>query len=50
MQGISQDPRKVEALTNMPPPKTKNELQSIPGILNYLSKFSPVTADVGKPL
>ena len=36
----------MEALTNMPPPKSKKELQSFLGILNYLSKFSPVTTKV----
>ena len=45
-QGVSPDPRKVQALTDMLPPKTKKELQSCLGILNYLSNFSPVIAEV----
>ena len=44
------DPMKVQALTDMPPPNSKKELQSFFGILNYLSTFSPVTAEVCKPL
>ena len=46
--GVSLDPRKVQVLTDMPPPKSKKELQSFLGILNYLSKFSPMTAEVCK--
>ena len=39
-QGVGPDPRKVQALTEMPPPKCRKELQTFLGILNYLSKFS----------
>ena len=46
---VSQDSAKVKALTDMPPCKTKRELQLFIGIVNYLSKFSPVTADISKP-
>ena len=35
--GVSPDLMKVKALTNMPPPKSKKEMQSFLGILNYLS-------------
>ena len=48
--GLSSDPRKVQVLMNMPPPSHKNELQSFLGILNYLSKFSPMTAEICKLL
>ena len=34
----------------MPPPNNKKELQALPGIINYLGKFSPGTADVSDPL
>ena len=49
-QGVSPDPRKAQALTDMPLPKTKKELQSFLSILNYLSRFSPMTAEVCEPL
>ena len=49
-QSVSSDPRKVLALTDMPPLKMKEELQSFLGIPNYLSKLSPVTAEVCEPL
>ena len=34
----------------MPAPKNKKELQAFLGIINYLGKFSPGTAEVCKPL
>ena len=34
----------------MPVPKNKRELQSFLGIINYLRKFSPGTAEVCEPL
>ena len=46
---MSPDPAVVKALTNMPPPKAKREPQSFLGIVNYLSKFSPMTAEVCEP-
>ena len=48
--GVSPDPRKVQALTNLPPARSKKELQSFLGILNYLCKFSPKGAEVCKLL
>ena len=43
-------PRNVQALMSMPPPKCKEELQSVLGIVNYICKLSPMTAEVYKPL
>ena len=42
---IQPDPQKCKALLEMPPSKTKKELQTFLGIINYLGKFSPSTAD-----
>ena len=50
MSGVSPDPRNVETLMAMTLPKWKKEFQSFLGILNYLSKFSPMTAEVSEPL
>ena len=47
---IQLDPHKIRALTEMPAPKNKKGLQSFLGIINYLSKFSPDTLEVCKPL
>ena len=34
----------------MPPPNSKKELKAFLGIINYLGKFSPSTADICEPL
>ena len=43
-------PTKIKALTDMPVPNNKEELQAFLGITNYLGQFSPGTADVCDPL
>ena len=48
--GVQLDLRKISALTEMPAPKNKKELQAFLGIINYLSKFSPDMSEVCKPL
>ena len=49
-RGVQPDPQKIKALMDMPPPNNKEELQVFLGIINYLGKFSPGTADVCDPL
>ena len=49
-EGIQPDPQKIRALTEMPVPKNKKELQAFLGIINYLSKFFPDMSEVCKPL
>ena len=49
-KGVQPDLQKVRALTKMPEPKNKRELQAFLGIVNYLGKFSPGTAEVCEPL
>ena len=49
-QGVSPDQRKLQVPTDMPPQKMKKELQLFLGILNYISKFSPATAEVCEAL
>ena len=39
--GVKPDPRKVQAIKNLPEPKSEALLQSFLGIVNYLSQFSP---------
>ena len=48
--GVKTDPRKLKVLPEMPPPKTKKELQAFLGIINYLSKFSLSTANICESL
>ena len=43
-EGVKPDPRKIDAVQNLPEPRTEALLQSFLGIVNYLSRFSPNTA------
>ena len=49
-RGVQPDPQKIKTLIDLPPPNNKKELQAFLGIINYLCKFSPGTADVCDPL
>ena len=49
-RGVQPDPKIIKALTDMPAPNNKKELQAFFGIINYLGKFSPGTADACDPL
>ena len=48
--GVQTNPQKLKALTNMPPPKTKKELQTFYGKINYLGRFSPSKAHICETL
>jgi hypothetical protein len=48
--GIRPSPEKVNAILEMPPPKTLTELKSLCGMMNYLSKFTEGLATVIKPI
>ena len=39
--GVKPDPRKIDAIKNLPEPRKEALLQSFLGIVNYLSQFSP---------
>ena len=44
-KGLSPDPRKVEAMTNMPIPSNKTNLQSFIGMCNFFSSYVPHLTD-----
>ena len=48
--GVKPDPQKLKALMGMSPLKNNKELQAFLGIINYLGKFSPSTANMSEPL
>ena len=45
-EGVKPDPRKIDAIKNLPEPRTGALLQLFLGIVNYLSRFSPNIAKV----
>ncbi|XP_073251790.1 uncharacterized protein [Porites lutea] len=48
--GLKPDPEKVSAIKNMPKPRSKPEVLTLLGFVNYLSKFLPKLSDVSAPL
>ena len=49
-QGYSPDLEKVQGITEMPPPQTKQELQSFLGVVNYIQTFFPHLSHNTEPL
>jgi len=47
-EGIRLDPLKVEAIVNLPPPASLQQLQSLQGKANFLRRFIPNYAKVAK--
>ena len=48
--GIKPLPEKLEAVENMPPPKTPKEVRQFLGLGGYYRKFVPKFADIARPL
>ncbi|KAK2726063.1 hypothetical protein QYM36_000506 [Artemia franciscana] len=48
--GIHPDPRKVRALKEMHIPLTKDELQTVLGMMNYLARYIPNLSSQNQPL
>ena len=48
--GLQVDPRKVQAIVDMPPLENVAGVQQILGFVQYLSKFMPHLSDMTKPL
>ena len=49
-QGISLDPKKIEALNHMEFPLDKETMRSFPGMVNYLNWYSAPSAHLCAPL
>ncbi|KAK2709159.1 hypothetical protein QYM36_012977 [Artemia franciscana] len=48
--GIKPDPEKIRAIQDMPSPQSKEELQTLLGMLNFLSKYILDLSSKNKPL
>ena len=48
--GISADPEKVHAITELPPPTNISELRRVMGMINQLGKFLPNRAEITRPM
>ena len=48
--GLRPDPAKVSAISDMPPPESKPDLQRILGMVNYLGQFIPNLSQITTPL
>lgn len=49
-EGLKPDPNKVKAIKEMAPPRSKAELETILGMVTYLSKFTPRPSETIAPL
>ena len=49
-QGISPDPKKIQALKHMEFPMVKETMRSFPGMINYLNRYSALSAHLVAPL
>ena len=48
--GISPDPKKIQALKHMESPPDKETMRSFLGMINYLNRYSPLSAHITAPL
>lgn len=49
-EGIACDPDRIEAIKMIEPPKSKNDLQKLMGMINYIRTFVHNLADLTQPL
>ena len=49
-EGVKPDPTKIEAIRDMPTPKSKQDLQRLLGMITYLGKFTPNLSITTAPL
>ena len=49
-EGLKADESKLEAIKKIPKPNNKAELESILGMLNFLSSYAPKLSELSAPL
>ena len=47
---VQADPKKIAAIQEMEPPRNKQELEPLLGMVNYLAKFTPNLAETTSPM
>ena len=45
-EGLKADPSKIEHIVNLKPPDSKEKLETLLGMANYMAKFAPRLADI----
>ena len=48
--GLKAEPSKIAAIIHMKPPESKSELETLLGMVNFLSRYAPNLADVAASL
>ena len=48
--GFKPDPEKIKAIIDMPEPQSKQDLQRLLGMVNYLSQYIPNMSEITSPL
>ena len=48
--GLKPDPKKVEAITQIPRPQNTNDVQRFVGMVKYLTKFIPDLSNINAPI
>ncbi|XP_052778759.1 uncharacterized protein K02A2.6-like [Mya arenaria] len=48
--GLMDDPKKIEAITQLQRPDCREKVETLLGLVNYLSKFAPNLAEVTAPI
>lgn len=47
--GFKPDPEKIKAIIDMPEPQSKQDLQRLLGMVNYLSQYIPNMSEITGP-
>ncbi|KAK2702632.1 hypothetical protein QYM36_018763 [Artemia franciscana] len=49
-EGVRPDPNKTKVIAEMPEPRNKEQLQTLLGMFNYLSRYIPNLSSLNQPL
>jgi hypothetical protein len=49
-EGLNVDPKKIEAITEIPAPTDRHGVQRLLGMINYMQKFAPGLSELTAPI